>query len=303
MTTAPSPATALVVGGRGFLGRHIVEALTAAGYAVVTTSRVATSTTVALDLVTDAARELRAVLRDSDPTVVVNCAGLISGTAQHLTDGNVVAPGRLLTAVAAVAPSARFVHLGSAAEYGTAGGDGAVDEEADPRPLGDYGVTKLAGTRAVLAAATDAGVSATVLRVFNPVGGGAPVSTLPGRLARLLREVAPGEPLSVGPLGTVRDFVDVRDVAAAVLAAVTAEIPGPVYNVGSGRGTVARELAERLVGLAGFRGSILEAAPPSDRSAGVARQQADISRAARELGWSPRYDLSDSLLDLWRFPT
>jgi len=259
---------------------------------------------VALDLLASPARTLRAVLRATRPAVVVNCAGVVSGTAEQLADGNVVAPVRLLAAMTATAPTALYIHLGSAAEYGSAAADRPVDEADDPRPLGAYGVSKLAGTRSVLALAADAGLSATVLRVFNPVGAGAPPSTLPGRLAHLLRSVADGQPLSVGPLDTFRDFVDVRDVAAAVVACTAAaNAPGRLYNVGSGQATGARVLAEQLVHIAGFRGDIREEAPPSDRSGNLARQQANIDRAAAELHWSPRHDLTDSLNDLWRYAT
>jgi len=302
----------LVVGGRGFLGRHIVTALCTAGFEV--TSAVRTRCTpsalssdageVALDLLASPARTLRAVLGATRPAVVVNCAGVVSGTAEQLADGNVVAPVRLLAAMTATAPTALYIHLGSAAEYGSAAADRPVDEADDPRPLGAYGVSKLAGTRSVLALAADAGLSATVLRVFNPVGAGAPPSTLPGRLAHLLRSVADGQPLSVGPLDTFRDFVDVRDVAAAVVACTAAaNAPGRLYNVGSGQATGSRVLAEQLVHIAGFRGDIREEAPPSDRSGTLARQQANIDRAAAELHWSPQHDLTDSLHDLWRYAT
>ena len=305
--TGFTPGRALVVGGRGFLGRHIVTALTAAGFEVIETVRDGSGDAggaVALDLLTSPASTLRAVLDQARPTVVVNAAGAVVGTAAQLAGGNVVGPVRLLTAMAVTAPKARYVHLGSAAEYGSAALDRPVDEDDDPRPLGAYGVSKLAGTRAVLALAADAGLTASVLRIFNPVGAGSPPSTLPGRLAHLLRTVAGGQVLSVGPLDAFRDFVDVRDVAAAVLACTdAAAAPGRIYNVGAGRATSSRELAERLVDIAGFRGSIREEAPSSDRSGALASQQANIDRAAAELAWSPQHDLTDSLFDLWRCAT
>jgi nucleoside-diphosphate-sugar epimerase len=306
------PGRALVVGGRGFLGRHIVAALAEAGFEVIRVERardegreppVATGA-VALDLSTSPAGTLQAVLDSTRPTVVVNAAGTVTGSARQLADGNVVGPIRLVTAMAATAPTARYIHLGSAAEYGSAGAGRPVEEDDDPQPLGGYGISKLAGSRAVLALADDAGMTASVLRVFNPVGAGSPPSTLPGRLAHLLRTVADGQPLSVGPLDAFRDFVDVRDVAAAVVACtVAAKAPGRIYNVGSGKATGSRELAERLVGIAGFHGSIREQAPPSDRSGALASQQANIDRAAVDLDWSPQHDLTDSLIELWRCAT
>ena len=206
--------------------------------------------------------------------------------------------------MAATAPTARYIHLGSAAEYGSAGAGRPVDEDDDPRPSGCTASASSPAARRCWRWRPTAGLSASVLRVFNPVGAGAPTSTLPGRLAHLLRTVADGQPLSVGPLDTFRDFVDVRDVAAAVVACtVAAKAPGRIYNVGSGKATGSRELAERLVGIAGFRGNIREQAPPSDRSGALASQQANIDRAGVELDWSPQHDLTDSLIDLWRCAT
>lgn len=301
-----SSSRALVVGGRGFLGQHVVTALAAAGMQVFPTARSANGDEgfIELDLVTNPADTVRAILRSVRPTSVVNCSGAVAGHAEDLADANVVAPVRLLSAMALVTPEARYIHLGSAAEYGSAAIDRSVQEKDEPRPLGAYGVSKLAGTRAVLAVAADLGLSASVLRIFNPVGAHSPRSTLPGRLAHLLRAAGDDEPLVVGPLDSFRDFVDVRDVAAAVLACIgAANSAGCVYNVGSGRAIGSRELAERLTRVAGFSGGIREEGRSSNRSDGLAWQQADIGRAARDLRWAPRHDLADSLRDLWRYAT
>lgn len=296
----------MVIGGRGFLGQHVVTALAADGMQVFPTARARSGDEgfIELDLVGSPTHVLRSVLRSTRPTAIINCSGAVTGDAETLADANVVGPVRLLSAMALVTPQAQYIHLGSAAEYGAAAINRSVQETDDPRPLGPYGVTKLAGTRAVLAVGADLGLRASVLRIFNPVGAHSPRSTLPGRLAHLLRTVGKDEPLVVGPLESFRDFVDVRDVAAAVLACIGAvNSAGCVYNIGSGQAIGSRELAERLTRVAGFSGGIREEGRSSNRSDGLAWQQADIARAARDLRWSPRHDLADSLRDLWRYAT
>ncbi|WP_158692119.1 NAD(P)-dependent oxidoreductase, partial [Streptomyces aurantiacus] len=170
---------------------------------------------------------------------------------------------------------------------------------APARPLAPYGATKLAGTLAVAAS----GLGAVVLRVTNPVGPGAPAAGLPGRFTAELRRAAgqsPHDTVRVGDLSSYRDFVDVRDVAEAVALAVTAPGPlPPVLNVGSGRSVPVRDLAHGLVRAAGFRGRVEETLTGSGRSAAVPWQCADITAAARELGWRPVFTLAESLAALW----
>ncbi len=296
----------LLFGSSGFIGAHVRGLLAAdAGVDLVISARpaiggaaprgaVAVLAGPAVDLATAAPATVTALLHDIAPDVVVNCAGVTGGDAPALVAGNVVAVSTLVRAVAAAAPAARLVHLGSAAEYGRVPAGVAVAESVPAAPLGTYGVTKLAGTALVGAA----GLDAVVLRVFNPIGPGAPAGSLPGRLAAELRR-GDGE-VRVGSLAAHRDFVDVRDVAGAIVAAALA--PGrlpPVVNIGSGRATPLREVADGLAGLAGGDQRISESAPGSARSADVPWQCADATLARATLGWTARTDLATSLRDLW----
>ncbi|MYW18154.1 NAD-dependent epimerase/dehydratase family protein, partial [Streptomyces sp. SID2955] len=141
-----------------------------------------------------------------------------------------------------------------------------------------------------------------VLRVGNPVGPGAPVASLPGRLAGLLRTSGrdPEAVLRLGDLSAHRDFVDVRDVARAAEFAVTTPGPlPPVLNVGSGTAVPVRELAHGLARHAGFRGRLEESTGGSARSGQVSWQCSDVSAAARALGWRPEHSLDDALAALW----
>jgi nucleoside-diphosphate-sugar epimerase len=168
------------------------------------------------------------------------------------------------------------------------------------RPASTYGVTKLAGTRLVELART-AGLDAVVLRVFNVVGAGAPQDILPGCAAAQLRQaMASGGSLRLGPLDAVRDFVDARDVADAVLAAATAPtLPHPVINIGSGHGVTCRALVSELLAVSGYEAAVCEDGSGSARTAALPWMQADITRARRDLGWQPSRDLKSSVSDLW----
>jgi nucleoside-diphosphate-sugar epimerase len=254
-----------------------------------------------LDLTKDGAPGIAELLAKVAPDVVVNCVGAVAGSAEALAAGNITGPAALLEAMLMAGRQTRLVHLGSAAEYGWVVPGVPGHEQTPVRPAGTYGVTKLAGTRLVGLART-AGLDAVVLRVFNPLGPDSPTSSLPGRLAsEVTRALAEDDDVRLGPLDAVRDFVDARDVAEAVFAAVTAAaVDHPVLNVGSGRGVPVRALVDELLAIAGFTGSLCEDSAGSARSADVPWMEADLSTTGEALGWRPRIELTTSLIDLWK---
>ncbi|MEV7289875.1 NAD(P)-dependent oxidoreductase [Streptomyces sp. NPDC093252] len=288
----------LVLGLTGYLGGHVAGHLRALEGVRVLGGGRSSAAGFGIDLATVHPDDLANTLKEAAPDAVINCAGATGGDAVTLAEVNARGPAVLCAALRDAAPSARLVHLGSAAEYGPGVPHSTVTESAATRPLSVYGATKLAGTVAV----STSGLDAVVLRVGNPLGAGAPVTGLPGRLAGLLRAAGndPDAVLRLGDLSAYRDFVDARDVArAAVLAA---RAPGPlpaVLNIGGGRATPVRDLVRALARIAGFRGRIEENGGGSARSGEVSWQCSDITAAGSALGWRPSYTLDDSLGALW----
>jgi nucleoside-diphosphate-sugar epimerase len=293
----------LILGASGFLGGHVWRAATASGAEVVTAGRSplpGSPEHLRVDLAAGDPDPIAATIEAAAPDVIVNGAGLIAGGPDVLAAANVTGPYALVMAMLKAGTRARLVHLGSAAEYGRAEPGESTGESAPPRPAAPYGATKLAGTRLVELGRA-AGLDAVVLRVFNPVGAGAPEGGLPGRVAAQLRRALAGDgEVRLGPLDAVRDFIDARDVAAAVLAAARATaLPHPVLNVGSGTGILTRTLVKELIAISGYAGPVHEDSAGSARSGDLLWQQGDISLARQDLDWRPRYDLAASLADLW----
>jgi NDP-hexose 4-ketoreductase len=258
---------------------------------------------VSHDLLTAGPGELAALVRRARPDAVISCAGRLSGDTVQLTEMNVLVTARLIEAVASQAPTARLVVLGSAAEYGPAPHGRLIAEDSPARPAAAYGITRLASTQLVDQAARDERLDAIVLRVFNPIGPRVPPENMLGRAVAAMRAAlrTGADAIVLGPLGAYRDFVDVRDVAAAVAAAALAEqAKERVLNVGSGRAVLCRDLVRLLAEIAGFTGRLVETRPPPDRSSSVDWSAADVSRIERALGWVPVHDLRTSVEASWR---
>jgi len=293
---------ALVLGANGFIGSHVADAMRALpGVEVVGAGLGAPlpgleGRWLDLDLLADDGR-LEAELRSASPNLLVNCTGATTGTPADLVRLDVLTTARLLEAITRSGVRTRLIHLGSAAEYGRGATGEPVGESACPRPVSPYGIAKLAATQLVVASAAQ-GLEATVLRVFNALGPSMPPDSLPGAALRRLSEAAAGSAsrIDMGPLGAVRDFVDVRDIASAAVAACRApRLDAPIVNVGSGVGHTARELVQALAERLGFDGEIGEAQAGSPRSSDVPWQVADISLAERVLGWRAAHDLRSTV--------
>jgi nucleoside-diphosphate-sugar epimerase len=111
-------------------------------------------------------------------------------------------------------------------------------------------------------------------------------------MRRLIDARARGvDEIETGPLDSVRDFVDARDMASAIVAACTVpHLDASVVNIGSGTGRTAGELVRAIALRLGFNGAIREQASGSPRSLEVPWQVADVSLARRVLAWEPIHD-------------
>ncbi|WP_336209634.1 NAD-dependent epimerase/dehydratase family protein [Nonomuraea sp. LPB2021202275-12-8] len=286
--------TVVLFGSTGFLGRQ-VKALLSEDPRV---SRLLCPGRAVLDLLAATPDEAAGLLGAARPSAVLNCVGRLSGGYDELLRGNATATAVLIEAIAQSAPRARFVRLGSAAEYGPVEYGHSVHERDPARPAGAYGISHLAGSLLVEQAAADGRVDGASLRIFNPVGPGISAESVLGRAGDMLRRaVAERTPrIELGPLGAYRDFVDVRDVAGAIVrAAFVPELAERVINVGSGRAVTVREAVAMQAAQAGFTGEVRESAPASVRSAAVGWSRADIRRAWQVLGWQPEYGLGESI--------
>jgi GDP-4-dehydro-6-deoxy-D-mannose reductase len=299
-------ATALVLAGNSFIGRHLCRALRERGLRVVATARGAGGPpgTERCDL-TDRGR-VEEIVAATRPQWVFQCAGA-TGTEDAVLLYQLHVGGTLnvLAAVARHAPAAPVALVGSAAEYGAVRPEALpVTEDYAPAPRSFFGASKLAQTQAGQAAAAEWNLRVVAVRPFNVLGPGLPPHYFAASLAeRLIRAKAAGDSgdVPVVNAGATRDFVDVRDVARALVEVMTGGAPPAgtmaLYNIASGRETPLRAVAEKLCGLAGgFRA--VDGGGGRSRS-GIDRSCGDASRLREAVGWVARTSWEQSVEDMW----
>lgn len=252
----------LVTGGAGFIGSHSVEALLESGARATVLDNFSSGKRSNLpqhaDLVVIEGdlRDALAVERAAaGVTHVLHLAAQVSvrasvddpvGSASHNVTG-------FLNVANAVrrAPGVRLVYASSAAVYG-APQSLPLDEASMCAPASPYGLEKLVDDQYANLFRALYGVSALGLRYFNVYGPRQdPASPYAGVISRFAAALARGEPLTVfGDGQQTRDFVFVKDVARANVAALRSSFAG-VLNVGTGRSVSLLELIDALGACAG----------------------------------------------------
>jgi GDP-4-dehydro-6-deoxy-D-mannose reductase len=248
----------LLTGGTGFLGRHVLAELQAQGHEVWSLGRrrpalVAAARHVPLADPRDAAA-IRAAIEHVRPATILHLAGSAVAPPAEMYVVNTIFAAGLLTAAAAVAPSARLFLAGTAAEYGPVAEPSLpVTEATPPAPRDAYGISKLAQTLHGLAAA-ELGLGVVVGRIFNAIGPGMPEHLALGAFAAQLTRLGPGGGvLLTGDLEVDRDFIEVEQAARLIIAlAARPDVTG-VVDLCSGSPTRLRVLVEALVNRTGLR--------------------------------------------------
>jgi UDP-glucose 4-epimerase len=296
----------LVTGGAGFIGSHLVEALLQRGHTVRVLDNFSTGDPANLEGVREQARVIDGDITDL-PTVqaamqgvdvVFHQAALASvprSIADPLATHQACANGTLHILLAAKESGVRrVVYAASSSAYGAS--TRLPKCESDPTlPLSPYAVAKLAGEHYCAAFSEVYGLETVRLRYFNVFGPRqSPDSAYAAVIPLFLREMLAGRSPHVhGDGEQSRDFTFVEDVVRAnLLAAETPGVSGRVYNVAGGRRVSLLQLVATINTLLGTDIAPVHGEP---RPGDVRHSQADVARAAADLGYKPRVSIETGL--------
>ena len=286
---------ALVTGGAGFIGGHLVERLVKQDWDVMVFDSFERASPETLKTLPSEAELRRIDIRDlksmkryvDDVDVIFHLAALTDVVESEVKKDeywnvNVMGTENVLKIAKDV--SAKLVFTSSAAVYGEL--SDVAREDLKPNPISFYGATKLEGEKLCMRYHEEYGTDIVVLRLFNVFGERAK-----GGVVKIFLERArEGKPLIIyGDGEAVRDFIYVGDVVDALIkAALSEKASGRILNIGSGKPTKVRELAEVVAKETGVK-IIYE----SERRGEIKFSLADISLAKKLLNWNPKIYLID----------
>jgi len=305
---------ALVTGGAGFIGSHLVDLLLEKSCEIVVIDNLSTGKRSQIPdsivfLEGDAGNSdlLAQVLPGCD--VVFHLAAVSS--VQDSLDRPIEVHNTNLTATLALLEASvrhkvkRFVFSSSAAVYGDTGTEPAR-EDMIPKPMSHYAVQKLASEHYCQIYHHLHGLETVCLRYFNVYGprqrADSPYS---GVIAKFIAAACAGKPITIfGDGEQTRDFCYARDVVSANYLAATqdaAQLAGKVLNVGTETSTSINELAQLVAGV--FGASVVPLVHQPARAAEIRYSRAQTTSARQYLQWNPSPHLEAGLERLAAFPT
>jgi dTDP-glucose 4,6-dehydratase len=202
-----------------------------------------------------------------------------------------VAGSQVLLEAARARGVSKFLHVSTDEVYGSLGPTGLFTEETPLAPSSPYSASKAGSDLLALAYAHTFGAPVVVTRCSNNYGPYQfPEKLIPLMIANALR----GEPLPVyGDGQQVRDWIHVEDHCAGLVAALEKGKPGQVYNLGASNEQRNLDIVHQILGALDRPRSLVKFV--KDRPGHDRRYAIDARKAARELGWAPRWTFADGL--------
>lgn len=307
---------ALILGGGGFVGRYLADALAADGtYAPIITKlpheKAPETDCKVYDLNLlegDSAFDLLDSIR---PDVIFHLAAQSSVAVswqqpERTAEINICGTIRLLEAIRRLEKKPRVLLIGSGEEYGAPRtADGRFTEESALHPGNVYAATKACQGMLGEVYAKAYGLELIMIRAFNHIGPRQIPQFVVADFSRQIARIEHGDQppaIYTGNLSAKRDFTDVRDVVRAYVLLAKHGKAGQFYNVASGTSVAVSKILDTLVSLAKVQISV-ETDPARLRPVDVPMIGADITQLCTDTGWKPQYSLTQTLTDTlnyWR---
>ena len=289
----------LLIGGTGFVGRHMQELLSSE-YNVTATG----SSTDIRDF-----DKIRALIKDYLPDYVVNLASIT--TVKESFDNpfdtykiGICGSLNLLISLKQIGFKGRMLNISSSEVYGHPVKEQLpITEDITPKPLSPYAVNKISVEALCYQWSQTESFEVVTARPFTHIGPGQSERFSISNFAKQIAEIITGERepvIYVGNINTTRDFTDVRDVACAYRILLLKGKNGGIYNICSGKETSILFLINGLIKLSNIDIKI-ETNKTLFRESEQQFMLGSYNKIYAETNWKPSIDLEVTLNDTLRY--
>ena len=299
----------LVIGGNGYIGRHLLPMLLASGRAVTVLSRNAKKTA---DLPQDinyikgdfGNLSQMATLLDANDEIIHLAYATVPNTSYESPLGdlleNLPATVQLFSEIAKRNKKLLLVSSGGTV-YGEVD-DVPIKETQPTKPISPYGLTKLTIENYARLYSVTKGLDYIVVRPANAYGVGQLPYKGQGFISTAIASIMDNKNVVVfGEKGTVRDYIYVSDIARGIFAALAKGHSGETYNIGSGIGMTNLDLLLRVKPILEEDGYEVMIQHLPERVFDVQKNILDSSKLTAHTGWKPATSLDDGLLETYKW--
>ena len=291
----------LVIGGGGFIGKHLTKYLLKNNNLVTIFDNFSNSKKNSITSGTNKVKiidgditnfeEVSNAIKDQD--VVIHLAAKISVEESVKNPSetfriNVDGTKNVLLACDTNKVK-KLIVASSSAVYGEGEPEKKLTENSNINPISPYGESKSIMEQEIKEFISTHDINCIILRFFNIFGVGQS-SEYAGVITKFIKKIRDNESLVIFGDGTqTRDFVAIQDVVEAIQNAMLSEKSG-IYNIASGKSVTIKELAEFMISLSGKELKIEYSVP---REGDIKYSQADISLAKKDLHFVPKFGLNE----------
>lgn len=291
----------LLIGGAGFLGRHLAATLAAQEWNVGVLDRIPSGANGVTDFVGD--------LRDTSvirpalarfPNVVYLAHESRSTPSADRLPANFISNIELFLTVLGEATDFQLesftLFSSGGAVYGEA--QSPLIAESHPKnPCSPYGIAKLTMEKYLAMTAFAHGFRGLSIRPSNPYGPGQNIAGAQGIIAVAMARIARGQPITIrGDGSAIKDYIFINDFCEGCACLISNPAAAGPFNVGSGQGIKLIDLLNEIEGLVGRKAKLeFQPADPGDVTANVL----DISKITMAAGWQPQTSLKSGLSKTW----
>jgi UDP-glucose 4-epimerase len=294
----------LVIGGNGFIGRPVVEALRKANRRVLVVDINEPKNPISgADLIQGDYGDrsfLKKILKGVDEIILLANSSVPKTSFDNpfLDISENIPRAITLFEMARSFPIQKLVFVSSGgAVYGQTGSR-PITEDQPTNPISSYGIAKLAIEKYALILNQDRPV--VIVRPANAYGIGQVPFVGQGLIATAVASILSGQSITLYGPETIRDYIYVTDVASGIVAALVSGQAGSVYNLGSGQGLSNLQIVSELEPYAKKAGLPVKMTTKPARPFDVAVSILNSQKLRQDTGWKPNLSFKQGLDLVWQ---